>query len=173
MTSSDVHRTAVAPAILAVATAAVALATWLVLAHRPVWAGVATAAAGALSVAGGYLVRAGGTARERVMDSVVDRLLDGAVFGSIAWVTRDVAPATSAGALVAMGSGFLGSYVRARGTSLGYGVEESPLVRALRYGLLALGLLADWLGWTVWAAAGVSLIAAGVRASRVAKQERA
>jgi hypothetical protein len=187
MTSSSGERTegsAGVKAVLVTATAAIALSAWAVLAGRPVAAGAATGVAGALSVAAAYGVRLHGShgrhgshgwhgsAFDRVADSVVDRLLDGAVFGSIAWATREGDPATSAGALAAMGAGFLGSYVRARGTALGYAIQESPAVRGLRYGLLALGLLAGWLAWTVWAVTAISVLAAAVRASQVAREER-
>lgn len=165
-------------AALSAATLLMAAATWQLLSGGDrVVAGAAVAGAGAGLLLGGALAKRSPTAawlrRWWFVDSTLDRVFDGALLGSIAWVTRDADPAISAGALVALGTGFLGSYVRARGAALGYGVEESPLTRALRYGLLAVGLLAGWLSWTVWAIAAVSIVAAVVRTSQVAKEERA
>jgi hypothetical protein len=45
------------------------------------------------------------------------------------------------------------------------------VARGVRYALIAAGLLFGWLDWTVWAAAGVSLLAAGVRTGQVAREE--
>jgi hypothetical protein len=163
---------------LAASTLSTLAATWWILALGPgVAAGVAVAAAGAGLLAGGALAKRSPAAawlrRWWFVDSTLDRLFDGAVLGAIAWISRDAQPATSAGALVALGAGFLASYVRARGAALGYAVEESPATRALRYGVLAIALVTSGLAWGVWAVAGVSFVAALVRSSQVAKEERA
>src|SRR5205085_10253636 len=136
-------------------------------------AGGVALGAGTLLVGGAALARRSEGAFPAVLDSVVDRSFDGGLLCSIAWVERTVDPAASAGALVALAAGFLGSYVRARGTSLGYGVEESPVTRALRYGLVAAGLLSGRVGACVWAVAVLGAISAIVRAAQVAKEERA
>lgn len=155
------------------AVALSAAAAWLVLAGRPRPAGAVAAAAGACLIAGGRLAERRGRALERILDSLADRVFDGTVLAAVAWSARRADPATAAGALVALAAGFLGSYVRARGASLGYGVEESAKTRGLRYLLVAGGLATGWTPWTVWAAAAVSALAAVVRASQVAKEERA
>ena len=67
----------------------------------------------------------------------------------------------------------LSSYVRARGAALGYSIEESHVTRGLRYALLSIGLLVDGLGWAVWAAAIISVLAAALRTGQVAREERA
>jgi hypothetical protein len=157
--------------LFAAATAFLAVAVWRVLQGDELGAGVACALAGSALVWAGARARRG-TVLLRVADSALDRLFDGAVLGAIAWETRASSPATCAAALVAMSAGFLGSYVRARGTSLGYGVEESPKTRGLRYALVSAGLLTGWVGPALWAAAGVSILAALVRSSQVAKEER-
>ena len=95
------------------------------------------------------------------------------MFGSVAWVARDPAPTVAVGALVAMCASFLSAYVRARGASLSYSVEESHVTRGVRYALVSAGLLFGWLAWTVWAAAALSFLAAVVRTSQVAREERA
>ena len=78
----------------------------------------------------------------------------------------------AAGAIVALCASFLSSYVRARGAALAYSLEERHVTRGFRYGLLSLGLAVGWLGWTVWAAAAVSTLAAAVRTGQVAGEER-
>jgi hypothetical protein len=148
-------------------------AAWLVLVARPRPAGALAGAAGTLLIAAGRLAERRGRPLERILDSLADRVFDGAVLSALAWTARDAHPVTAAGALTALAAGFLGSYVRARGASLGYGVEESGKTRGLRYLLVAGGLAAGWTRWTVWAVVAVSALAAAVRASQVAKEERA
>jgi hypothetical protein len=150
-----------------------AVAAWAILDRHEFAAGALALGAGLLLVGGAALARRAEGAFARVLDSVADRWFDGALLSSIAWVERTADPTASAGALVALAAGFLGSYVRARGTSLGYGVEESPVTRALRYGLLAAGLLSGRVGEAVWAVAGLGTVSALVRATQVAKEERA
>ena len=72
-----------------------------------------------------------------------------------------------------MCASFLSAYVRARGAALSYSVEESHVTRGVRYALVTVGLLFGWLTWAVWAAAALSLLAAVVRTSQVAREERA
>jgi hypothetical protein len=108
---------------------------------------------------------------DRMLTELLDRGWDAAVLGPIAWVEREAAPHVAAGALVALCASFLSSYVRARGAALGYSIEESHVTRGLRYALLSAGLLFDGLGWAVWTAAGVSVLAAVVRTAQVAREE--
>jgi CDP-diacylglycerol--glycerol-3-phosphate 3-phosphatidyltransferase len=159
--------------LFAGATALVGAATWLVLEVGTGWAGAAAGGSGALILAGAALAGRGGSARERMLGSAVDRAFDGCVLAAVAWVTREPDPAISAGALLALAAGFLAAYVRARGQSLGYQVEESPVTRALRYAAVSLGLATGELGAGVYAAAGIAILTALVRASQVAKEERA
>jgi hypothetical protein len=162
---------------LIAAVVAIAAATWSILSHEePALAGAAVAGAGVALLVGGALARrspgAGWLRRWWFIESAIDRAFDGALLGSIAWTAREADPAVCAAALVALGAGFLGSYVHARGAALGYEVEDGWLTRLLRYGLLAAGLLLDELSWAVWAVAAVSIAAIVVRTSQVAKQER-
>ena len=108
-----------------------------------------------------------------MLDELLDRAWDGLVFGTVAWVALAPTPTVAVGALVAMCASFLSAYVRARGASLSYSVEESHVTRGVRYALVTIGLLFGWLTWTVWAAAALSLLAAIVRTSQVAREERA
>lgn len=161
---------AVVPILCLAAAAATGVSTWLLLIREPEPAGWAALAAGVALVAGGILLRP--TDRlGRVVLSFGDRLFDGAVLGSLAWVTRLDDEWVAAGAVVALAAGFLATYIRARGGSLGYGIEEGVVTPVLRYGLISAGLIGGW-RWTVWGVAIVMLLACGVRASQVAKEER-
>jgi hypothetical protein len=138
--------------------------------------GLAAALAGVASAGlllGGVLAHGGHLLRERTLDSFVDRLFDGAVLGSIVWSERLERPDAAAAALIALTASFLGSYVRARGNSLDYRVEESMLTRGIRYGLVVVALALGLPAWSLWALAVFALLAASVRASQVAKEERA
>ena len=106
-----------------------------------------------------------------MLDALLDRVWDGAVLASIAWASRGPSPHIAAAALAALGASFLSSYVRARGASLGYTVEESHVTRGLRYALIVAGLAFGWSGWTVWTTFGISVLALVVRTSQVAKEE--
>ena len=86
-------------------------------------------------------------------------------------MTRLTDPSAAAAALIALAAGFLASYIRAKGGSLGYGIEESIVTPVLRYALFSVALLAG-AEWAIWAMAIVALLAAAVRTSQVAKEER-
>jgi hypothetical protein len=159
------------PALCTVAAIAIGLATWQLLEREPRTAGWAALVAGlALVLAGVLLQPSDRTAR--VVLSFADRAFDGFLFAALAWVTRGVDASVAAAALVALASGFLASYIRAKGGSLGYGIEEGIVTPVVRYALLAFALLFDWTGWAIWAIAAVNVLAAAVRSSQVAKEER-
>lgn len=146
----------------------------LIVDRMPGAAAALAAASGVLMLVGGHRANHGaGGPVDRMLAELLDRAWDGAVLGPIAWVSFETAPAVAAGAIVALGGSYLSSYVRARGASLAYSVEESHVTRGLRYALLAAGLGFAWLPSTVWAAAVVSVLAAAVRTAQVAREERA
>jgi hypothetical protein len=162
---------------LVAAGALIGAATWLILGPGDLpAAGVAAAAAAASLALGSALIRRAPSpfaTRWWFADSVVERGFDGAVLGAVAWATRATDPAVCAGALVAIGAGFLASYVRARGVALGYRIDEGRAVRLLRAGVLAFGLIAGALLWSIWIVAALSMLAVIVRTSQVVKEERA
>ncbi len=153
--------------------ALVGVATWLVLDGRGGQAGWAAAGAGALILAGSALGRLHPRAPGQMLVSFADRAFEGCVFAAIAWEARAGDPAISAAALVALSAGFLAAYVRARGESLGYRIDESLGWRGLRYGVISLGLVTGWLAGAVYAAAALAILTALVRTSQVVKEERA
>jgi hypothetical protein len=166
--------TAITRTMLIVGVGAAALGAWLVVAREPEWAALAAGVSGVLLLVGGHRANHGaGGPTDRMLDELLDRAWDGLLFGSIAWVARDPAPHIAIGALVALCASFLSAYVRARGASLSYSVEESHVTRGVRYALVVAGLAFGWLGWTVWAAAALSVLAVLVRTSQVAREERA
>ena len=166
--------TAITRATLIVGVALVVFAGSEVIARRPGSAAVAAALSGILLLIGGNRANHGaGGPTDRMLDSLGDRVWDGVMLASISWVARLAAPSIAAGALVALGASFLSAYVRAKGASLGYAVEESHVTRGIRYGLIAAGLGFGWLGWTVWATAAISILAVVVRTAQVAREERA
>ena len=146
----------------------------LILTRRPGEAAGCAGASAVLLLVGGHRANHGaGDALDRMLDELLDRLWDGVVLAPIAWAAREAAPHVAAGALVALCASFLSSYVRARGAALDYTVEESHVTRGLRYALIVAGLAFGWLWWTVWVAAVLSVLAALVRTSQEAKEERA
>ncbi len=166
--------TAITRTMLIAGGVAAAVGAWLVIAREP---GRAAAAAGVSAVfllVGGHRANHGaGGPTDRMLDELLDRAWDGLLFGSIAWVTSGPAPHVAIGALVALCASFLSAYVRARGASLSYSVEESHVTRGIRYGLVVVGLAFGWLAWTVWMAAALSILAVLVRTTQVAREERA
>lgn len=170
MEDQHVGERAVVPVLCAAAGSAAVASSWLLVARRPDPAGWVALGAGAALVAGGLLLRPADRLG-RVLLSFADRLFDGCVLGALAWVTRTSDPTLAAGAVVAAAAGFLASYIRARGGSLGYGIEEGVVTPAARYGLVAYGLIAGR-AWPLWAVAVLMLLASGVRAGQVAKEER-
>jgi hypothetical protein len=166
------RRRAVAIGLCVVAAGAIGVATWQILERQPETGGVWALAAAVLLVLAGLLVPKG-DARARMVLSFADRAFDGAILASVAWVMRTEDPATAAGALIALAAGYLAAYIRARGAALGYLVEESAGTRAIRTGLISAALLAGWTAWAFFVVAIWMLLVAMVRASQVAKEERA
>jgi hypothetical protein len=159
--------------LCATAAVAVGVATWAILDGRPRAGGVAALVAGGVLVAAGLVASRSRDPRAHMLVSFTDRAFDGCILASIAWVERSAEPAAAAGALMALAAGFLAAYVRARGSALGYLVEESAGTRAVRVGLISVALLAGWTHWALFGVASWMLLVALLRVSQVAKEERA
>lgn len=174
MTATEGHRIShrVARASMAPAVAAIVLAAWWIVDGRSQRAGLSLLLAAICLLLMAALSRSG-LPCDSLLISMGDRLFDGVVLGAIAWAYRSVEPATAAGAIVALGASFLSAYIRIRGASLGYDVEESLATRVICYGLVSIGLAAGLIDQTVWVLAAFVLLCAAVRASQVAKEERA
>jgi hypothetical protein len=164
--------TAVTRAALLAGGASAAVGGWLVIAARPREGGLAAAAGAVLLLAGGHRANHGaGGPVDRMLTELLDRTWDGVVLGAVVWETGASGGAAVA-AIVALCASSLSSYVRARGASLAYSVEESHVTRGLRYGLVVWGLVAG-AEWSIWAAAVLCVLTAFVRITQVATEERA
>jgi len=164
--------TAITRMTLSVGALLAALAAGLVVAREPEQAAVAALGSGILLLLGGHRANHGaGGPTDRMLDELLDRVWDGTVLGSMAWVARTEDPSLAIAALAALCVSALSAYVRARGASLDYSVEESHLTRGLHYVLVVAGLGFD-LTWVLWVAVAVSALAVVVRTSQVAREER-
>lgn len=167
---------------MALAAAAAAAAAALVVLDLP------AVAAGAVVVAGLGLLdvfarlgprigRSGlslprGAATGAFVAHLLDRGVDLAVLGSLAWVSRVEDPVVSGLAVGALGASMVASYERARGRSLGYrGRERAPYL-AVRTALLALALVGPVQRAALVALLAVAVAAGTVRAWSVAVQHR-
>ena len=165
--------TAITRSTLSAGALLAALAAWCVIARTPEVAAVAALASGALLLLGGHRANHGaGGPTDRMLDELLDRVWDGCVLGSMAWVARSDEPTLAIASLAALCLSALSAYVRARGASLEYSVEESHLTRGLHYALVVAGLGLG-LVWVIWVAVAVSALAVAVRTSQVAREERA
>ncbi len=129
----------------------------------------------------GAVARAGGGSSRfgAFLDSTMDRLSDGVIFGSLAWwlaVTDRYAAA--AAALLCLVSGQLVSYARARSEGLGIPCEVGLAERSERLVLLGIGAVV-WLAGVayafdvaLWLLAGLSLITVGQRIRHVWRSTR-
>ena len=154
------------------AAVGVAVATWLVLAGMDRGAGLAAAVSGAMLLLGAVMARREGHGLLAFVDSGLDRAFDGCLLSAIALTARHADAPAAGAAIGALVAGFLGAYVRARGVSLGYPVEEGLASRGVRYGLVAAGLGAAVLGPAMFALLAIALLSAVIRARQVAKKER-
>jgi phosphatidylglycerophosphate synthase len=165
--------TAITRSTLSVGALLAALAGWLVVSRRPEVAAVCASVSAVLLLLGGHRANHGaGGPTDRMLDELLDRAWDGAVLGPMAWAARSLDPGFAAAALLCLCSSALSSYVRARGASLDYSLEESHLTRGAHYALVvvALGFSAEW---ALWAAVVLGVLAVLVRTSQVAREERA
>jgi hypothetical protein len=157
---------------LGAAAVLVALATWLVFAGHEILSGTSAALAGLLLVWSGVVVRRNPSPPLVFADASMSLAFDGCLLAAIALTARVSDPPASGAAVAALVTTFLAAYVRARGTALGYSVEEGLASRALRYALIAAGIAGEWPGPTMFAVLALTLLSAGVRTSQVAKKER-
>jgi hypothetical protein len=165
--------TAITRAILSVGAALAAVAAWSVIAREPeLGAAAALASAGVLLIGGHRANHGAGGPTDRMLDVLLDRAWDGCVLGSLAWVARADDPSLAIASIAALCVSALSAYVRARGASLEYSVEESHLTRGVHYALVS-GGLGLGLDWMIWVAVAVSALAVAVRTSQVAREERA
>lgn len=109
-------------------------AAWLYL-SRPMWiAALVLLAAGLFDTLDGQVARETGADSKfgALLDSVIDRLSEFAVFAALLWRFRDV-PWHFAVMFLAMAASVMISYARARGEGLLAQTKAGPMPRAVRY----------------------------------------
>jgi len=124
-------------------------------------------------------LRGGSTRFGALLDSSMDRISDGAVFGAVAYwlATQGDRPGVAA-ALICLVAGGLVSYVKARAEGLGMtcnvGVaERTERLLIVGVGALLAGLGLDWaLPAALWLLAAVALFTVGQRIAHVYQQVR-
>ena len=146
------------PPLLAIASAAAGGGATLVITGRLLPAGLLGAAAVGASILAGLGARDSGEPRLVFADHAVERLVEAALFGSVAWSTVPGEPWVAAAALSALIASYLASYLTAKATGLGFEVRERLPYRSVRPLLAVAGLLVPrLLGAALWAAAAISL----------------
>src|SRR6266508_533787 len=129
----------------------------------------------------GAIARASGQTNRfgALLDSTMDRISDGAVFGALAYWLATVGDRWSlAAALVCLVTGQVISYVRARAEGLGFTANVGIAERAERLIIVGLGALAYGLGFhavldvALWVLAVLSVITIGQRIVHVWRQAR-
>jgi CDP-diacylglycerol--glycerol-3-phosphate 3-phosphatidyltransferase len=130
----------------------------------------------------GTMARAAGgpTKFGALLDSTMDRIADGAIFGVVAWYYgyHGNGPAAAA-ALICLVAGQVVSYVKARAEGLGMSANVGIAERLERLVLVGIGGLLSGFGlsWglpaALWLLAVLSLITVGQRVLHVRQQDRA
>jgi hypothetical protein len=172
----DIHpatllgRDAAPKAAFAGAAALIAVGTSLIVVHHPRPAGIAVASAGFLLLSGSVMADTHGSRTLAFLDSGLDRAFDGSLLTAIGFAFRHTDKWAAGAAISAVALTFLASYVRARGRALGYHLPDANLTRALRYAVIAIGLLGAWVLEAMLVVIGLTLLSAALDARRVLHQ---
>jgi CDP-diacylglycerol---glycerol-3-phosphate 3-phosphatidyltransferase len=154
----------------------VAGAVWFGISGQFLAATLIVAAFAAVDMLDGAMARARGRSTRfgALLDSTMDRVADGAIFGAIGyWYATTGEPATLLAALLCLVGGQVVSYVKARAEGLGIRCDVGLVERPERLLLVGLGTLTTGLGWgwalpaLLWLLAGLSLVTAGQRVVHV------
>jgi CDP-diacylglycerol--glycerol-3-phosphate 3-phosphatidyltransferase len=95
-----------------------------------------------------------------LLDSAMDRVADGAIFGALAWwLAGSDQPVTAAVCLVCLVGGQVVSYVKARAESLGFSCDVGFAERMERLVLVGVGALLTGFGLSWGLAAALWLLA--------------
>ena len=133
-----------------------------------------------LDVLDGAMARARGSATRygAFLDSTMDRVADGAVFGSLTWwLFVDGQHVLAGVTLFCLIGGQVVSYIRARAQSLGFSCDVGIAERMERLVLVGIGALltgfgVSWgLGAIMWLLAGLTLVTAVQRIVHVRRQD--
>lgn len=162
-------------AVTLVGTAGVVIAAVSLVARGQLVAGtIAITLCALLDVLDGAMARARGTTTKfgAVLDSTMDRVADGAVFGALAWwLATTGQPRLAAATLVCLVGGQVVSYVKARAEAAGLRCDVGVAERMERLVLVGIGGLLTGFGVNWGLAAAVNLVAVlsiGTAAQRIA-----
>jgi hypothetical protein len=146
------------PWLVAVTVIASAAAAVLVVSSHAVAGGAAGTVAVGASILAGLAANRSGAARLVFADHAVERILEAALFGSIAWAAIPGETWTATAALSALVASYLASYLSAKAIGLGFELRERLPYRSVRPLVVVIGLLIPAiLDWALWAAAAISL----------------
>ena len=113
------------------------------------------------------------------LDSTMDRVADGAVFGAVAyWLGTQGRHWATAAALICLVTGQIVSYAKARAEGLGMTANVGIAERFERLALVGLGGLVSGFGWkygldvALWLLAVLSVVTIGQRVATVYRQDR-
>jgi CDP-diacylglycerol--glycerol-3-phosphate 3-phosphatidyltransferase len=113
------------------------------------------------------------------LDSTMDRIADGAIFGSVAfWLGTQGRHAATVAALICLVAGQIVSYAKARAEGLGMTANTGVAERPERLIIVGIGGLVAGLGWkygldvALWVLAVLSVITIGQRVATVYRQDR-
>jgi CDP-diacylglycerol--glycerol-3-phosphate 3-phosphatidyltransferase len=136
-----------------------------------------------LDVLDGAMARARGPSNSRygaLLDSAMDRVADGAIFGGLAWwLARTGQWTLAALTLICLVGGQVISYIRARAEGLGYTATVGIAERMERLIIIGLGALATGLGlrWglavALWILVVLTMVTAAQRLTHVKRQAQA
>ena len=111
------------------------------------------------------------------LDATLDRVADGAVFGSLAIYAASIGELwTAGGAIAALVTGQVTSYAKARAEAVGASANVGIAERAERLGLAGIGVIAAAAGWSaglgivMWVIAALGLVTVGQRIVVVRRQ---
>jgi phosphatidylinositol phosphate synthase len=176
-------RAGVSPDAVTVAgTVGVVVAALLLATRGYLWIAALVITACALTdLLDGAMARARGTTSRfgALLDSTMDRLADGAVFGSLAyWLAVSDQYANLAACLICLVTGQLVSYVKARAEGLGLSANVGIAERFERLVIIGLGGIGDGLGIpyaldvALWLLVVLSVITVGQRIFHVRRLDR-
>jgi hypothetical protein len=144
------------PVLLLVAFSSAVAAASLVIVGRTLAAGLLGAVAVGASIVAGLWAR--DDARLVFADHTVERLVEAALFGSVAWSAVPEEPWVAGAALSALVASYLASYLTAKAAGLGFEIRERLPYRSVRPLLAVAGLVVPrLLTPALWAATAISL----------------
>jgi len=155
-------------AILVGAVLAAASASIFALLGELALAGAATGIATLALVVAGWSARQLGDERVSFAGSLIERAVDAAILGSLAWALLPARPGVAA--LVALSGSYVAAYVRVKAAGLGFEADAWGLAWPLAMAVLTVGLMAGAAEAGLWGAAAISIAAALARSLEVAGQ---